>query len=91
MPVRITSAANSDPDRPLSGGTTSILAFAVQNRGTSLTDAVTAYHTLSDDHAVCDYGYHLIVTDPNDVQMHTELPKLVKEGITSMKASFAAE
>ncbi|KAF5374973.1 hypothetical protein D9758_000237 [Tetrapyrgos nigripes] len=69
----------------LAGGTTTILAFAVQARGTSLIDAVNEYHKKSDDHSVCDYGYHLIVTDPNEVQMHTELPKLVKEGISSMK------
>ncbi|KAK7463625.1 hypothetical protein VKT23_005564 [Stygiomarasmius scandens] len=69
----------------LAGGTTTVIAFAAQNRGTSLTDAVTEYHKKSDDYAVCDYSYHLIVTDPNDVQMHTELPRLVKEGISSMK------
>ncbi|THV04899.1 dihydropyrimidinase [Dendrothele bispora CBS 962.96] len=69
----------------LAGGTTTVIAFAVQARGASLTDAVTEYHKKSDKYSVCDYSYHLIVTDPNDVQMHTELPKLVKEGISSMK------
>jgi dihydropyrimidinase len=69
------------------GGTTTILAFAVQGRGASLTDAVNEYHKKSDKYSVCDYGYHLIVTDPNEVQMHTELPKLVKQGISSMKVA----
>ncbi|KAK0480775.1 dihydropyrimidinase [Armillaria novae-zelandiae] len=69
----------------LAGGTTTILAFAVQGRGASLASAVIDYHAKSDDFAVCDYGFHLIVTDPNEHQMHTELPKLVNEGITSMK------
>ncbi|EIM80355.1 dihydropyrimidinase [Stereum hirsutum FP-91666 SS1] len=69
----------------LAGGTTTILAFAVQNRGDSLSVAASNYHTLSDDHSLCDFGFHLIVTDPNYEQMHVELPALVERGITSVK------
>ncbi|THH05565.1 hypothetical protein EW146_g9871, partial [Bondarzewia mesenterica] len=66
-------------------GTTTVIAFAVQNRGMSLAQAAADYHRLSDGHALCDFGFHLIVTDPNDKQMHVELPKMVEQGITSVK------
>lgn len=49
--------------------------------------AVDEYHTLADNAAVCDYGFHVIVTDPTEEQMKVELPKLVQRGITSVKVS----
>lgn len=45
--------------------------------------AVDAYHELATGNAVCDYGFHVIVTDPSEEQMHVELPKLMADGITS--------
>ena len=57
----------------------------MQNRGESMLKAVDAYHELATGNAVCDYSYHVIVTDPNEEQMHVELPKLVEDGITSVK------
>lgn len=57
----------------------------MQNRGDSLSAAVSNYHDLSDGKALCDYGFHLIVTDPNEDQMRLELPKMVEHGITSIK------
>lgn len=47
--------------------------------------AVDAYHDLATNNAVCDYSFHVIVTDPSEEQMHTELPKLIEQGITSVK------
>jgi dihydropyrimidinase len=92
------------------GGTTSVLAFAVQNRGCSMKAAVDDYHgafssfsvlvgrartrlifsasrnaVLATGNAVCDYGFHVIVTDPSEEQMNTELVQLMDEGITSIK------
>ncbi|KPV76720.1 uncharacterized protein RHOBADRAFT_51721 [Rhodotorula graminis WP1] len=69
----------------VAGGTTSVIAFAVQNRGESMLKAVDAYHELATGNAVCDYSFHVIVTDPSEEQMHVELPKLVEDGITSVK------
>ncbi|BGP37031.1 hypothetical protein JCM10449v2_000935 [Rhodotorula kratochvilovae] len=76
-----TSASRS----AVGGGTTTVIAFAVQNRGTSMQAAVDAYHELATGNAVCDYSFHVIVTDPSEEQMHVELPKLVEDGITSVK------
>ncbi|GAA5924346.1 uncharacterized protein JCM15063_005608 [Sporobolomyces koalae] len=67
------------------GGCTTVIAFAVQQRGSSMQAAIDAYHELATDNAVCDYSFHVIVTDPNEEQMHVELPKLIQQGITSIK------
>lgn len=69
----------------LGGGTTTIVAFAVQNRGESMLQAVKDYHDLATGNAVCDYGFHVIVTDPSEEAMHKELPVLVADGISSVK------
>ncbi|KAH8117262.1 dihydropyrimidinase [Phellopilus nigrolimitatus] len=69
----------------IAGGTTSVIAFAAQSRGTSMNAAVDEYHKLATGAALCDYGFHVIVTDPTEEQMKIELPKLVERGITSVK------
>jgi len=52
--------------------------------------AVDAYHELANDNTICDYSFHVIVTDPSEEQMHVELPKLIEQGITSVKVSSFA-
>ncbi|GAA6005357.1 hypothetical protein JCM10207_002950 [Rhodosporidiobolus poonsookiae] len=76
-----TSASRS----AVGGGTTTVIAFAVQNRGCSMQAAVDAYHELATNNAVCDYSFHVIVTDPSEEMMHGELPRLIEQGITSVK------
>jgi len=67
------------------GGTTSVLPFAAQYKGTSLRKSVEEYHTLAGPKAVIDYGYHLIITDPTDQVLGQELPALIADGFTSFK------
>ncbi|GAA5830604.1 hypothetical protein JCM11251_002530 [Rhodosporidiobolus azoricus] len=69
----------------LGGGCTTVIAFAVQQKGGSMQAAVDAYHELATNNAVCDYSFHVIVTDPSEEMMHGELPKLIEQGITSVK------
>ncbi|GAA5894967.1 uncharacterized protein JCM6883_002274 [Sporobolomyces salmoneus] len=69
----------------LGGGCTTVIAFAVQQRGGSMQAAVDDYHKLATDNALCDYSFHVIVTDPSEEQMHVELPKMIEQGITSVK------
>ncbi|GAA5927769.1 hypothetical protein JCM10213_000888 [Rhodosporidiobolus nylandii] len=76
-----TSASRS----AVGGGTTTVIAFAVQQKGGSMQQAVDAYHELATDNAVCDYSFHVIVTDPSEEMMHGELPRLMEQGITSIK------
>lgn len=69
----------------LCGGTTTVIPFACQFKGGSLKDAVEDYHQRADGHAVADYAFHLIVTDPTLEVMAHELPALIAAGYTSFK------
>src|ERR1700682_3327264 len=48
------------------GGTTTIIPFAAQHRGTSVTSTVADYHERARTKAVIDYGFHLIIGDPTE-------------------------
>ncbi len=67
------------------GGTTTIISFAQQEKGRSLRDTVSEYHTKASDKAVVDYGFHIILSDPNEQVTNEEIPALVDEGYTSYK------
>jgi dihydropyrimidinase len=43
------------------------------------------YHKEADGNAYCDYGFHLIVTDPTPSVLGQELPALVSDGYSSFK------
>lgn len=71
----------------IAGGTTSFLSFAVQEKGNNdLLGLVERYHTKPNNKGTyCDYGFHLIVSDPTP-QLLSLLPEVVeREGITSLK------
>lgn len=67
------------------GGTTTIVPFCVQHRGTSLTAAVEDYHRRAKGQAVIDYAFHLIISDPTPTVLGQELPALIRRGHTSLK------
>lgn len=67
------------------GGTTTVIPFAAQHKGGSLTDAVADYHRRAQDKAAVDYGFHLIVSDPTPTVLADELPRLIRAGHTSFK------
>lgn len=69
----------------IAGGTTTVLSFAVQPRGAGLRESVAAYHQKADGQSFCDYGFHLIITDPTPNVLGQELPALVNDGYTSFK------
>src|SRR5665647_1927807 len=48
------------------GGTTSIIDFATQARGTKMRDALDIWHKKAEGKAAIDYGFHMIVTDLPD-------------------------
>ena len=73
------------------GGTTTIIPFAAQHRGQSLRQVVEDYHALARPHAVIDYGYHLIVSDPTEQVLGQELPALIRDGFTSFKVYMTYE
>ncbi|MBX9694713.1 MAG: amidohydrolase family protein, partial [Cyanobacteria bacterium] len=45
------------------GGTTTIIDFAIQTKGHSLTEAIDTWHQKAAGKTAIDYGFHLIVTD----------------------------
>ena len=49
------------------GGTTTIVDFAVQSRGRSLREGLDAWHAKAEGNAAIDYGFHMIMSDVNDV------------------------
>jgi dihydropyrimidinase len=69
----------------LAGGNTTVIPFALQPRGASLRQVVTNYHGEADGKALCDYGFHLIITDPSSSVLGQELPALVDDGYSSFK------
>jgi dihydropyrimidinase len=67
------------------GGTTTIIPFAAQHRGNSILAVVDDYAGRAAEKAVVDYGFHLIIADPNERAMNEELPAMIRRGITSFK------
>jgi dihydropyrimidinase len=49
------------------------------------------YHRRARERAVIDYAFHLILADPTEDALHTDLPGLVAEGITSLKVYMTYE
>jgi dihydropyrimidinase len=70
------------------GGTTTIIDFAVQYKGQSLTEGLDNWHAKAEGKASIDYGFHLIVTDLEDNRV-PELHRLMDEGVTSFKLFMA--
>lgn len=66
------------------GGTTTVIPFACQFKGETLAEVVRDYHGKARDHAVVDYAFHLIVSDPSPETL-AELPDLVEAGYTHFK------
>src|SRR3954452_5896785 len=70
------------------GGTTTIIDFAVQNKGESLTQGVDKWHAKADSKCAIDYGFHLITTEFEDGD-EAEMYRVMDEGITSFKLFMA--
>lgn len=66
------------------GGTTSIVDFAIQTIGNTLSDAIATWKKKAEGKAVIDYGFHIGVTDVND-SIIKEMETMVGEGVTSFK------
>jgi len=70
------------------GGTTTIIDFAVQTKGESMTAGVDAWHKKAEGKTAIDYGFHLITTEFEDGD-EKEMYSLMDEGITSFKLFMA--
>lgn len=70
------------------GGTTSIVDFATQGRGTKMRDALDTWWKKAEGKASIDYGFHMIVTDLPEAHIE-DLTDMVNEGVTSFKLFMA--
>jgi dihydropyrimidinase len=70
------------------GGTTTIVDFPVQVKGTSLTETLDKWHAKADGNCAIDYGFHMIVSDVNDATLK-EMDALIGSGVTSFKMFMA--
>jgi dihydropyrimidinase len=84
-PARMADDFDSGTRAAACGGTTTVIPFAVQDKGRSLRDAVDDYHRRAEGKAHVDYAFHLIVSDPTPAVLNHELPALIAEGYTSFK------
>jgi dihydropyrimidinase len=70
------------------GGTTTIIDFAVQAKGTSLLATLDKWHEKADGNCAVDYGFHMIVSDVNDTSLK-EMETCIGAGVTSFKMFMA--
>jgi len=70
------------------GGTTTIIDFATQARGTCMRDALDLWWQKAEGRATIDYGLHMIVTDLGKSGLD-DMDDLVREGVTSFKLFMA--
>jgi dihydropyrimidinase len=70
------------------GGTTTIVDFAVQPKGSSLLASMEKWHEKADGNCVIDYGFHMIVSDVNDTTLK-EMEACVDAGVNSFKMFMA--
>jgi dihydropyrimidinase len=66
------------------GGVTTVIDFAVQEKGETLKNAVGARRVQADGKVAIDYSLHAVPTDWNE-RTRRELPRLAANGITSFK------
>lgn len=70
------------------GGTTTLVDFAIQARGSSMRAALDTWWKKAEGKACIDYGFHMIVTDLADAGLE-DMDDLVREGIASFKLFMA--
>jgi dihydropyrimidinase len=70
------------------GGTTCIVDFAIQARGTRMRTALDTWWKKAEGRACIDYGLHMIVTDLGACGLE-DMDDMVGEGVTSFKLFMA--
>ncbi|MFK4071314.1 dihydropyrimidinase [Streptomyces sp. NPDC029674] len=66
------------------GGTTTIIDFAIQPKGGTLTEGLDAWHEKAAGRCAVDYGFHMIMSDVNESSLK-EMDRLVTAGVSSFK------
>lgn len=71
------------------GGTTTILDFAIQQKGGSLRAGLDAWHAKAEGKAAIDYGFHMIMTEANAETLEGMAALVRDDGVTSFKMFMA--
>lgn len=71
------------------GGTTTIIDFALHQRGDSLHNALKKWHAKAKGKAVIDYAFHLTIADGRDETMNEIRELIEQEGVNSFKVFMA--
>ncbi len=70
------------------GGTTTIIDFAIQQKGEALRHGLDTWHGKAEGKAAIDYAFHMICTELGSQQLK-EMNKVVDSGVTSFKLFMA--
>jgi dihydropyrimidinase len=70
------------------GGTTTIVDFAIQQKGSSMRAGLDTWHAKAQGKAAIDYGFHMIMTEANPAALE-DMAAMVREGVTSFKMFMA--
>jgi dihydropyrimidinase len=71
------------------GGTTTIIDFAIQNKGDTIINALDLWHAKAQGKTAIDYAFHMIVTDMPRERL-VDMKRLIDdEGVTSFKMFMA--
>jgi dihydropyrimidinase len=73
------------------GGTTTVIPFCAQHRGDVLAEVLADYRERARAKAVIDYGFHLIIANPDERTLHQDLPQAIRSGIRSFKIFMTYE
>ena len=68
----------------VAGGVTTVVDFATQNKGETLSDALNNWRVKAFANSTCDYAFHMAISDWND-EIREELPAMFEQGVTSFK------
>lgn len=67
------------------GGTTTVVPFCAQHRGDAIPAVLADYHQRAAEKSIIDYGFHLIVANPDQATLSVDLPAAIDTGIRSFK------
>src|SRR5688572_12317778 len=70
------------------GGTTTIIDFAIQQKGNTLRQALDTWHAKAEGKAAIDYAFHMIATDLPASEL-AAMKSISDEGVTSFKLFMA--
>src|SRR3989440_9703219 len=73
------------------GGTTTVIPFCAQHRADDLGVVLKDYHERARAKAVIDYGFHLIIANPDEPTLREHLPEAIRSGIRSFKIFMTYE